>query len=49
MIRANDKRRARLNLLRHILHSLDYEGKDEKAIGDIDGRIVGQGPKILKS
>ena len=49
VIRANDKRRARLNQLRHILHSLDYDGKDEKAIGDIDGKILGQGPKILKS
>ena len=48
VVRANDKRRARLNLLRHILHSLDYEGKDEKAIGEIDDKIIGQGSKILK-
>ena len=48
VVRANDKRRARLNLLRHILHSLDYEGKDEKAIGEVDDKIIGQGSKILK-
>ena len=40
VVRGNDKRRARLNLIRHILTTLDYEGKDEKAIGEIDKKIV---------
>ncbi|MCW5706994.1 polyphosphate kinase 2 [Shinella sp.] len=48
VIRANDKRRARINLIRHILGTLDYEGKDEKAIGEIDKKIVGAGPGFLK-
>jgi polyphosphate kinase 2 len=48
VIRANDKRRARINLIRHILKTLDYEGKDKKAIGEIDDRIVGSGPGFLK-
>ena len=48
VILANDKRRARLNLVRHILHTLDYDGKDKDAIGEIDDKILGQGPKILK-
>ena len=48
VVRGNDKRRARLNLIRHILTTLDYEGKDEKAIGEIDDRIVGSGPGFLK-
>lgn len=43
VVRANDKRRARLNLIRHILASLPYDGKDEKAIGAVDGRILGAG------
>ena len=48
VIRANDKRRARINIIRHILTTLDYEGKDMKAIGEIDGKIVGSGPGFLK-
>ncbi|AVH40510.1 polyphosphate kinase 2 [Agrobacterium tumefaciens] len=48
VVRANDKRRARVNLIRHILLALDYEGKDKKAIGEIDGKILGSGPDFLK-
>lgn len=47
VVRSNDKRRARLNAIRHILLSLDYEGKDLKAIGDIDGKILGKPSAIL--
>ncbi|MCQ1834461.1 polyphosphate kinase 2 [Neorhizobium galegae] len=47
VVRANDKRRARLNVIRHIL-SLDYEGKDKDAIGEIDDKIFGFGPKFLR-
>ncbi|MGQ2917560.1 MULTISPECIES: polyphosphate kinase 2 [Rhizobium] len=48
VVRANDKRRARVNLIRHILNALDYDGKDKKAIGEIDGKILGSGPGFLK-
>ncbi len=48
VIRANDKRRARLNLIRHILLTLDYDGKDAKAIGEIDRKILGSGAQVLK-
>lgn len=48
VVRANDKRRARLNVIRHMLRALDYEGKDEKVIGKIDDKILGKGPKFLK-
>ncbi|SCX20481.1 MULTISPECIES: polyphosphate kinase 2 [Agrobacterium] len=48
VIHANDKRRARINLIKHILTSLDYDGKDKKVIGDIDGKILGFGPDFLK-
>lgn len=40
VIRANDKRRARLNAIRVLLHGAEYEGKKENAIGDIDPKIV---------
>ncbi|MCZ4090442.1 polyphosphate kinase 2 [Sinorhizobium psoraleae] len=48
VIRGNDKRRARINLIRHILKNLDYDGKDKPAIGEIDDKIVGSGPGFLK-
>lgn len=47
VIRANDKRRARLNLIRHMLHNLPYEGKDIAAIGEIDKKILGKGPGFV--
>ena len=45
IIRSDDKRSARLNAIRTVLHSLDYTNKDPKAIGDIDTAICG-GPGI---
>ena len=48
IVKANDKRRARLNVIRHILKSLDYTGKDKSVIGEIDDKILGSGPKFLK-
>ncbi|MFB9950011.1 polyphosphate kinase 2 [Rhizobium puerariae] len=48
IVRANDKRRARINVIRQILLGLDYEGKDKQAIGEIDDKILGLGPKFLK-
>ncbi|WP_275788241.1 polyphosphate kinase 2 [Pararhizobium gei] len=48
VVRANDKRRARLDIIRHLLTSLDYDGKDKSAIGEMDGKIVGFGPDFLK-
>jgi polyphosphate kinase len=47
IIRANDKRRARLNIIRQILTSLDYEGRDNDAIGEIDYKILGFGRKAF--
>ena len=40
VIRANDKRRLRLNVIRTVLNGFDYEGKSEKALGSIDRNIV---------
>ncbi len=44
VIRANDKRRARLESIRLVLSTLDYADKNKKAIGGCDPRIVGSGP-----
>ncbi len=40
IIRSDDKKRARLNCIRYFLHQLDYPGKDVKAIGKVDDKIV---------
>ena len=45
IIKSDDKRRARLNAIRTVLHALDYANKDAKAIGEIDAAICG-GPDI---
>jgi len=47
VVKANDKRRARINVIRHILLSIDYEGRDEKAIGEIDHNTLSEGPEFL--
>jgi polyphosphate kinase 2 len=49
VVRANDKRRTRLNVIRHILSSLDYEGKNKEAIGSIDKKLVISGEELIKA
>lgn len=41
VVRSDDKRRARLNAIRTVLHAFDYTRKDEKAIGQIDRGVCG--------
>lgn len=45
VIRSDDKRRARLAVIRAVLHGLDYTGKDTKLVGAPDPKITG-GPDI---
>lgn len=47
VVRANDKRRARLAAMRRILLTLPYAGRDLAAIGEEDPRIIGSGPRAL--
>ncbi len=49
VIRANDQRRARLEAIRVVLLAIDYEGKDPKAIGQIDAKIIGSGPEFFQT
>ena len=42
VIKSDDKKRARLNALRYVLHSIPYTGKDAKRIGLVDNLIVGR-------
>ncbi|SFR39212.1 polyphosphate kinase 2, PA0141 family [Yoonia tamlensis] len=45
IVRSDDKRRTRVQTIRHILHQLDYAGKDTNALGALDPKIVG-GPDL---
>ncbi|WP_084174676.1 polyphosphate kinase 2 [Afifella pfennigii] len=48
VVRANDKRRARLNLIRQVLRELPYDGKEPDMIGSLDEAILGDGPGFLR-
>ncbi len=41
VLRSDDKRRARLAAIRHVLHKVDYTRKDLRALGDLDPTICG--------
>jgi len=47
VIRANDKRRTRLNAIRHVLTLFTYPDRNEKAVASPDPLIVGTGPDFL--
>jgi polyphosphate kinase 2 len=49
VVKANDKRRAHLALIRHVLLNIDYPGRDLDAIGKADKKILGLGLKALTS
>ena len=40
IIKSDDKKRARINCLRHFLSELDYPDKDENIVGKADSKIV---------
>lgn len=42
VIKSDDKKRARLNAMRYVLHSMPYAGKDAKRIGHVDNLLVGR-------
>ena len=46
VVKSNDKKRARLEAIRHVLRKFDYEGKDEAAIGEPDKSLIGP-PSML--
>ena len=46
VVKSNDKKRARLEAIKHVLRKFDYEGKDEEAIGEPDKILIGP-PSVL--
>ncbi len=49
VILANDKRRARLEVIKYVLTNLDYENKDVSNISAIDKKITMNGARFLRS
>lgn len=47
VIKSDDKKRARLNCMRHFLATLDYPEKDHSIVGTPDDKIVGQASHVL--
>jgi polyphosphate kinase 2 len=46
VVKSNDKKRARLEAMRHILERFDYDGKDPEIVGKPDRKIIGP-PSLL--
>ena len=46
VVKSNDKKRARLEAMRHILERFDYDGKDPEIVGKPDRKIIGS-PALL--
>ena len=42
VVKSNDKKRARINAMRHVLSKFDYDNKDYEVIGQPDPLIVGR-------
>ena len=42
VVKSNDKKRARINAMRHVLNEFDYENKDHDVVGRPDPLIVGR-------
>ncbi len=48
VVKSNDKKRARLQAMRHVLNRFPYEGKDEEVVGTPDPLIVGPAATLLE-
>lgn len=46
VVKSDDKKRARLNCIRHFLHSLDYDGKDTSVAYAPDSLVTGSVEKL---
>lgn len=42
VVKSNDKKRARINAMRHLLANFDYDDKDDEVVGEPDPLIVGR-------
>ncbi|MER6136167.1 polyphosphate kinase 2 [Streptomyces sp. NPDC001815] len=49
VVKSNDKRRGRLEAMRHLLLRCDYAAKDKEAVGTADPQIIGAADTLLES
>ena len=49
VVKSNDKKRARLEAMRHVLHLYDYEDKDTELVAAPDNMIVGRASQIFEN
>lgn len=47
IVRMNDKRRGRLEIIRHVLDQFQYEGRDDAVLGGSDPSIIGLSPDAI--
>ena len=48
VVKSNDKKRARLEAMRYVLHAFDYDGKDLEVVGTPDRSIIGRGADLFE-
>jgi len=48
VIKSNDKKRARLQAMRHFLTQFDYEGKDAELVAKPDPLLVGRASQLFE-
>ncbi|MET0605723.1 MAG: polyphosphate kinase 2 [Beijerinckiaceae bacterium] len=48
IVKANDKMRARLNIIRLVLSEIPYQGRDESRLGEIDDKVLLSAKQFLK-
>jgi len=46
VVKSNDKKRARIEAIKHVLAKFDYDGKNEEVIGEPDRALIGP-PSVL--
>ncbi len=49
VVKSNDKKRARLNAMRHVLSQFDYPTRNDEVVADVDPLIVGPPSTVYES
>jgi polyphosphate kinase 2 len=48
VVKSNDKKRGRLEAIRHVLALVDYDGRDDTVLGPADTRIIGPATQVFE-
>lgn len=49
VVKSDDKKRARINCMRHFLYNVDYPNKNAEVVGEPDPLIVGPPSSVYNS